>query len=114
MAPVITIKPEAKTPAEPETATPSPASAPSRVARAASVAAVAAAALAVAIGGFVAGRNHAAQDGSTSRRAATPTLKPVANGGYVRWQTDAVDVVVDKTFSDLGGDDLFGSVVDAW
>ena len=56
----------------------------------------------------------AAPQGVLERRTGAPTLKPVDNGGFVRWQTDAIDVVVDKSFSDLAGDDLFGAALDAW
>ena len=73
-------------------------------------------AAALIIGGtsFVAGKNWTGAPTSLVRRAGTPTLKPADDGGYVRWHNDAVDVVIDKSFSDLAGDDLFGAALDAW
>jgi hypothetical protein len=79
------------------------------------VAATSAAALVVAAVAFNAGRSYTPGPSSkTMRRTASPSMKATDNGGYVRWQTDAVDVVVDKSFSDVGGDDLFGSALDTW
>jgi MYXO-CTERM domain-containing protein len=63
---------------------------------------------------FAAGRDDVSAPIAKVNRADTPTPKYADNGGYVRWQTGAVDVVVDKSFSDLGGDDLFGAALDAW
>jgi hypothetical protein len=71
--------------------------------------------LAVAATGLLAGKAHfATRESSIDRKTGTPTLKPADNGDYVRWRSDAIDVVVDKSFSDLGGEDLFGSALDAW
>ncbi len=82
-------------------------------ARAAAAVAAVAALAAVAVG---AGQVHWTKAPPTTmgRRVGAPTLKPIDGGGYVRWQTDAVDVVVDKSFSDLAGDGVFGAALDAW
>ena len=32
----------------------------------------------------------------------------------MRWQTDAIDVVLDKSFTDLAGPKVYGAAVDAW
>jgi hypothetical protein len=105
--------PEAKAP-EASAPKPSPKARPSRWRSFARVATLAAAAATVAVTSFVAGKDHFAAPNAKVRRAGTPTLKPVENGGYVRWQSDAVDVVIDKSFSDLAGDDLFGAAMNAW
>jgi hypothetical protein len=48
-------------------------------------------------------------------RAGAPSLKPTEGGEkHVRWQVDSIDIVIDKSFSDVAGPTLFGSVVDAW
>jgi hypothetical protein len=49
-----------------------------------------------------------------TRGVATPGMKPAAKGGHVRWHTDAIDVVVDKSFTDLAGPKVYGAAVDAW
>jgi hypothetical protein len=49
-----------------------------------------------------------------TRGAATPVMKQTTNGGHVRWHADAIDVVVDKSFTELAGAKVFGAAVDAW
>jgi len=74
-------------------------------------------AVAAAIAGlaFVAGKTDWAQRASMpARGVATPGLKPATDGGYVRWRSDSIDVVVDKSFTDLAGPKVYGACVDAW
>jgi hypothetical protein len=48
-----------------------------------------------------------------TRIAGTPSLKTADDGSHVRWHTD-IDVVIDKSFSDLAGNNVFGAAVNAW
>jgi hypothetical protein len=41
-------------------------------------------------------------------------MKQTTSGSHVRWRTDAIDVVVDKSFTDLADAKLFNAAVDAW
>jgi hypothetical protein len=41
-------------------------------------------------------------------------MKETTNGGHVRWHTDSIDVVVDKSLTDLAGPKVFGAAIDAW
>jgi hypothetical protein len=49
-----------------------------------------------------------------ARGVGTPGLKETSSGGHVRWHTDAIDVVLDRSFTDLAGPKVFGAAVDAW
>jgi hypothetical protein len=50
----------------------------------------------------------------TKRGFAAPSVKATPDGASVRWHQDAIDVVVDKTFTDLAGTSVYGNAVDAW
>ncbi len=83
--------------------------------RHARVAMMSLAAVGIGVAAFYAGRvGHVAQKGAPTRTVTSPTLKAADGGGHVRWHKDAVDVVVDKSFSDLAGPSVFGAAVDAW
>jgi hypothetical protein len=71
-------------------------------------------ALSIAGGSLAAVGSHLSATPRAHRGAATAVLKDVTNGDHVRWHQDAIDVVVDKTLSDLGGPGVVGRVVDAW
>ena len=58
--------------------------------------------------------NHLADKSAPTRTVTSPTLKAADNGGHVRWHRDAVDVVVDKSFTDLAGPSVFGAAADVW
>jgi len=78
-------------------------------------AAASAAVLAIGATAFVASKNGwFDRQGASVRKVGTPSLKAADAGGHVRWQRDAIDIVIDKSFSDLGGPNLFGSAIDAW
>lgn len=71
--------------------------------------------LAIAGAAFLAGKSDWAQRLSVpTRGVATPVLKQTPSGGHVRWHTDSIDVVVDKSFTDLAGPKVYGAAVDAW
>jgi hypothetical protein len=78
------------------------------------VAVLPAVALAVAGAAFLAGKADWSRSSVPTRGVATPAMKQTTKGGHVRWQTDAIDVVVDKSFTDLAGPKVFGAAVDAW
>jgi hypothetical protein len=89
--------------------------APVRGRRALRIAALSIATLAIGGVAFWATRaGHVAQKGAPTRTVTAPTLKAADKGGHVRWHKDAVDVVVDKSFTDLAGPAVFGAAVDAW
>ncbi|HKQ68355.1 MAG TPA: matrixin family metalloprotease [Polyangiaceae bacterium] len=67
---------------------------------------------AVAVGGS--SRGWFTKSEAHVRATGTPSLKAASDGGHVHWQKDAVDVVVDESFTELAGTELFGAVVDAW
>lgn len=72
-------------------------------------------ALAVAGAAFLAGKSDWAQRLSgPTRGVGTPGLKQTPSGGHVRWHTDSINVVVDKSFTDLAGPKVYGAAVDAW
>jgi hypothetical protein len=52
--------------------------------------------------------------GAPVPKLGTPSLKAAEAGGHVRWQRDAIDIVIDQSFSDLGGPNLFGAALTAW
>jgi len=58
--------------------------------------------------------SHSIETRAVAPKVGAPVLKPADDGGHVRWHTAAVDVVVDKSFSDLAGDDLLSAALDAW
>jgi hypothetical protein len=49
-----------------------------------------------------------------TRGAATPGMKQTPAGKHVRWHRDAIDVVLDESFTDLAGHTAYGAAVDAW
>jgi hypothetical protein len=71
--------------------------------------------LAVAGAAFLVGKGDWAHRQSTpTRGVATPALKQAMNGGHVRWHSDAIDVVLDKSFTDLAGPKVYGEAISAW
>jgi hypothetical protein len=70
--------------------------------------------LAVAGGAYFATKSETTARREPHRGVATPGLKQTKSGGHVRWHRDAIDVVVDKSFTELAGPKLFGQAVDAW
>jgi hypothetical protein len=71
--------------------------------------------LAVAGAGFIASTiDWARREPTGTRGVGTPGLKQTPTGGHVRWQSDAVQVVLDKSFTEIAGPKLFGAAVDAW
>jgi hypothetical protein len=77
-------------------------------------AALSALALSVVAGSLAALRSESGSKAVPQRGAATAVLKDVGDGQHVRWQQDAIDVVVDKTLTDLGGPTIVTRAVDAW
>jgi hypothetical protein len=71
-------------------------------------------ALAVVGAAFVATQGDGPRQSTSTRRAATPTMKQTTSGGHVRWHADSIDVVVDKSFTELAGPEVFGAALDAW
>jgi hypothetical protein len=72
-------------------------------------------ALAVAGAAFLAGKSDWFQrEGAPKWGVGTPGIKQTAKGARVRWQKDSIDVVVDKSFSELAGPNVFNAAVDAW
>ena len=70
--------------------------------------------LAVAGAAFLATKSDGLfRSSKPTRGVGTPGLKQT-KGGPVRWRTDAVDVVLDKSFTDLAGPKLYGAAIDAW
>jgi hypothetical protein len=79
------------------------------------VAVLPAVAFAVAGAAFVASRGEGLlRSSQPTRSVGTPGLKQTSKGGHVRWQTDAIDVVLDKSFTDIAGPKVYGAAVDAW
>jgi hypothetical protein len=70
--------------------------------------------LAVAGAAYFATKGESPSRPEQRRGVATPGLKETKGGQHVRWHRDSIDVVVDKSFSQLAGPKLFGSAVDAW
>jgi hypothetical protein len=68
------------------------------------------------VGGVVAAtRHHTSTAKPVARRAfAAPGVKETDSGSQVRWHQDGIDVVIDKSFSDLAGAGVYWSAVDAW
>jgi hypothetical protein len=60
------------------------------------------------------------QDGAVAARhghvrgAATAAIKVTEGGSHVRWQKEAIDVVVDSSFEDLAGGNVLTRAIDAW
>jgi len=79
------------------------------------VAVLPAVALAVAGAAFLATKSDGLlRSSQPTRGVGTPGLKQTAQGVRVRWRTDAIDVVLDKSFTDLAGPKVYGAAVDAW
>jgi hypothetical protein len=71
--------------------------------------------LAVAGGAYFAGKSDLlTRTRAPNRGVATPGLKETSQGNHVRWHRDSIDVTVDKSFTELAGQKLFGDAVDAW
>lgn len=70
--------------------------------------------LAVAGGAYLATKGEVTSRREPNRGVATPGLKQTKSGGHVRWHRDSIDVVVDKSFTELAGPKLYGHAVDAW
>jgi len=72
-------------------------------------------ALAVAGAAFLVGKSDGTHRQTVPHRGvATPGLKEATSGSHVRWHTDSIDVVMDKTFTDLAGPQVYGAAVEAW
>src|SRR5688572_10857975 len=79
------------------------------------VAVLPAVALAVAGAAFVASKGDLLlRSSQPTRGVGTPSLKQTKTGAHVRWHADAIDVVLDKSFTDLAGPKVFGAAVNAW
>src|SRR5215471_16861837 len=66
------------------------------------------------VGGLYAVTMHRSQTDHTTRAVGSPAVKMTASGASVRWHRDALDVVVDDSFSKLAGPHVYGAAVDAW
>jgi hypothetical protein len=67
------------------------------------------------VGGLLAGVHHRENVRPTPHRAvAAPGTKTTTSGAPVRWSQEAIDVVVDQSFTDLAGPGVYGAAVDAW
>jgi hypothetical protein len=79
------------------------------------VAVLPAVALAVAGAAFLASKGDGLfRSSQPTRSVGTPGLKQTSKGEHVRWQTDAIEVVLDRSFTDLAGPKVYGAAVDAW
>jgi hypothetical protein len=76
--------------------------------------ATASAILAASAAGLVALTHHPRELRAVAPKVGAPVLKPADDGGHVRWHTAAIDVVVDKSFSNLAGDDLLSLALAEW
>jgi hypothetical protein len=68
------------------------------------------------VGGVLAATHHRAETAKpvTRRAFAAPGVKETDSGSAVRWRQDALDVLIDKSFSDLAGTGVYWAAVDAW
>jgi hypothetical protein len=66
------------------------------------------------VGALYAVTTHRSQSDHTTRAVGSPSVKMTATGAAVRWRRDALDVVVDESFSKLAGPNVYGAAVDAW
>lgn len=48
------------------------------------------------------------------RATGKASIKSTEDGGHVRWKKEAIDVVVDKSFTEIAGSALLGGAIDAW